>query len=185
MKKIKFLSTLIILFSAFTFTSCDNEPIDSALNPGDFGGGGGGGGNGGGNPTYFVKAKVNGVQKSWNSGINAVYSPDMGTLLILSLNSDNFESMSLIVSNEDNLPLTTQVYNLDWATVNCTNTIDNQFFSSDYDDFTSSPGDITLTEINTANKTMKGTFNFIGKNDDMTVSNTYTDGQFSIQYTEQ
>ena len=60
MKKIKFLSALIVLFSALTFTSCDNEPIDSAIDPSS---GGGGGGGGGGAATF--KADFNG--STWNA----------------------------------------------------------------------------------------------------------------------
>ena len=32
MKKFKILSFLMVLISAISFTSCDTEPIDSALN---------------------------------------------------------------------------------------------------------------------------------------------------------
>lgn len=36
MKNIKFLAALLVLFSLFTFISCENEPIDSALSLDDF-----------------------------------------------------------------------------------------------------------------------------------------------------
>lgn len=36
MKKIKILSALLILFAGFIFNSCDNEPIDDAINLDDF-----------------------------------------------------------------------------------------------------------------------------------------------------
>lgn len=36
MNKIKLIAGIFLIFSAFTFTSCENEPIDSALNLDDF-----------------------------------------------------------------------------------------------------------------------------------------------------
>lgn len=46
MKKFKFLAAFLLLFAAFSFTSCDNESLDGAIDP--EAGGGNGGGNGGG-----------------------------------------------------------------------------------------------------------------------------------------
>lgn len=37
MNKIKLITGLLLILVSFTFTSCENEPIDSALDPGDFG----------------------------------------------------------------------------------------------------------------------------------------------------
>jgi hypothetical protein len=42
MKNLKIISGLILLLAAFTFISCDNEPIDSSINIEDFGGTSGG-----------------------------------------------------------------------------------------------------------------------------------------------
>jgi hypothetical protein len=36
MKNIKFLKGIVLIFTAFTFTSCDVEPLDSAINIDDF-----------------------------------------------------------------------------------------------------------------------------------------------------
>lgn len=55
-------------------------------------------------------------------------------------------------------------------------------FSSSYDDFTNSPGSIIITDLDTVNQTIKGTFTFIGKNDDMTQSRTITQGEFYLPY---
>ena len=40
MKNIKFLAGLFLIFTAFTFTSCDNEPIDPEIDLGPGNGGG-------------------------------------------------------------------------------------------------------------------------------------------------
>jgi hypothetical protein len=37
MNKLKFIAGMFLILTSFTFTSCENEPIDSALDPGDFG----------------------------------------------------------------------------------------------------------------------------------------------------
>ncbi|MBC8644820.1 fibronectin type III domain-containing protein [Flavobacterium lindanitolerans] len=33
MNKLKFLTAFVLIFTAFNFTSCDNEPLDSAIDP--------------------------------------------------------------------------------------------------------------------------------------------------------
>lgn len=52
MKKIKFVSVLIMTLAMFSVTSCDNEPLE-----GEFGNGTNGGGNGGGN--------INSIYDKW------------------------------------------------------------------------------------------------------------------------
>ncbi len=58
----------------------------------------------------------------------------------------------------------------------------NSFYSSSYSDFTNSPGNIIITELNQTNRTIKGTFNFIGKTDTLTQSKTFTEGAFYLPY---
>jgi hypothetical protein len=54
--------------------------------------------------------------------------------------------------------------------------------SSDYFDSTASLGKITITEFNETNKTIKGTFNFVGKNEENTISKAFSNGEFFIKY---
>lgn len=77
MKNIKLIAGIFFILIAFTFTSCENEPVDSTivLSDGGTGGGTGGGGTGGGGGTsagdYWPAAlnnqwvyKQNGVEQS-------------------------------------------------------------------------------------------------------------------------
>ena len=36
MKSIKLIAIILLTLTAFTFTSCENEPVDSAINLADF-----------------------------------------------------------------------------------------------------------------------------------------------------
>ena len=67
MKNIKLVACLFFILTAFTFTSCENEPIDSAINLDDFNNGGGGTSTGDYWPTALNNQwvyKLNGVQQS-------------------------------------------------------------------------------------------------------------------------
>jgi hypothetical protein len=65
MKTLKFLSVLLLLFSAILITSCENEPIDSALLDAIDNGGSGVDGGGGGTSEYYIKVTKDGVVKKW------------------------------------------------------------------------------------------------------------------------
>ena len=82
MKKIKFLSVLLVLFTAISFTSCDNEPIDGALNLDDIDNGGGDGGGGGGASTgdYWPTA----LNNQWIFSQNGI---EQDPMKITSINS--------------------------------------------------------------------------------------------------
>ncbi|WP_374548405.1 hypothetical protein [Flavobacterium sp.] len=180
MKNIKIIGSLFLLFTALTFTSCENEPLDPELNLDDFGGGN----NGGSSSTYYVRAKVNGTLTNWNT-IQAQYIQALNSIVILAAAPNGASSMSLHLIKDDNTDFSDGVYPLTWTLVGCGHTVGAEIFSSDYSDFNTSPGNITILEYNTSNKTIKGTFSFVGKNDDMSVTNTYTEGEFFVNYTEQ
>ncbi|WP_211089504.1 hypothetical protein [Flavobacterium supellecticarium] len=76
MKKITFLTTILVVFTAFTFVSCEVESIDPALsangtnnNGGNTGGGNTGGGNNGGTPSgdYWPTA----INNTWKYAVNS------------------------------------------------------------------------------------------------------------------
>lgn len=186
MKKIKFLTAALFLFAAFGLVSCtaDNEPIDPAIDLG--GGGGGGGGNGGGgSSTYYIKVLQDGVQKQWTTTQASVFSLGTNTKSLLILGSDGSTSMNLHLTNENGNTIPVGVYPLEWTTIGCGYTEGANIFSSDYSDFSTSAGNITITEFDTVNLTVKGVFNFTGKNDGMTISKVFTNGEFFVKYVNQ
>lgn len=173
MKKIKEIIKLGIFFIAILITSCENEPLDSSLAIEN------GGGTGGATTTgYYIKVTKDGTLKQWSTvlGIKAI-----GLDSFLLSAADSSTSMNLVLFNVSKIG----VYNLTWAEKSCSYTEGTNIFSSNYSDFSTSAGNITITELNTTDKTIKGTFNFIGKNDAMTINKVFTKGEFFIKYTEQ
>lgn len=75
MKKFKFLAGFILLFTAFNFTSCDNEALDGDIDPGTENGGNNGGENGGGTSTgdYWPMA----INNQWVFVANSVTQDPM------------------------------------------------------------------------------------------------------------
>lgn len=163
----------VFFFASLLFTSCENEPVDSSLLPEN------GGGTGGGTTTgYYLKVTKDGVVKQWTT-IQAVNTTVLNSLIITG--ADPSSSMSLVLFDVS----TKGVYNLSWAEKSCIYTEGINIFSSDYSDFSTSAGNITITELNKTNKTIKGTFNFIGKNQSMTTTKVFSKGEFFTTYTEQ
>lgn len=188
MKTIKNLLSIFVIITSLTFVSCENEPLDSSLNPNNNSGGGNGSGNGGnsgGNNSYYVKVKIDGVQRQWampeafgtfmNNG--KIYS-----VICTSLDPSNDEELILAINNTANGPVTASNYPFEWATITAAYMTNTDEVASAYSDFTVSPGGIIITQIDTANKTVKGTFTFVGKNDAMTVTKNFTDGEFFLPY---
>lgn len=174
MNKIKFLAVTFLLFSSVLFTSCDDEPIDPALN---YEAVNNGGGNSGGEvTTYSIKVTQDGVSKQWNT-TQAIYIKSFDAMTITGSNGST--SMTLFLASG----IESKVYPFDSKDVAGGYTENANIYSSDFDD--NSQGNITVTELNKTNKTIKGTFNFIGKNEDMTVSKVFTNGEFFVKYSEQ
>lgn len=155
MKQIKFLSALIVLFSAFTFTSCDNEAIDPALNPGDFGGGG--------VPTGGAfTAKVDGVDFNANELIEADYT-----------NTAFGTQLNIIGATSSGKIMHMQILNPTVGTRTASDNIETlltfSYFASVNDQYSSINisngsynGTITITEFNLSTNKVSGTFSFIG-----------------------
>lgn len=148
MKKIKFLSALIVLFSALTFTSCDNEPIDSAIDPSSGGGGGGGGG------AATFKADFNG--STWNAlSSQAVISGNI--IQIAGIKSDGSSFGFLI----DGSTVGTYPANENLLAFNPAGS-EYGYWSTNIANPTEDTGSITITNIDTVNKKISGTFTFKG-----------------------
>lgn len=131
---------------------------------------------------YFIKALKDGSAKEWNT-IQAQYVLLGSERSLLIIGSDGATSMNLHISS-DTADIPVGTYPLEWVSVGCGYTEGMSIFSSDYSDFTTSPGSITITEFNATNQTIKGTFNFTGKNDAMTVSKVFSNGEFFVHYTQ-
>ena len=180
MKTLHYFSVLLLFLALFSFSSCENEPLDSALLDSVNNGGGTGGGTGGGGGTtgYYLRVKKDGVLKQFTS-TEVLNSLELNTFLILG--ADGGSSLNLNLFNVS----TPGIYQLEYVDVSCTYTEGLTFYGSNYLDGTISPGNITILEINRTNKTIKGTFNFIGKNMTLTATKVFTNGEFYLKYTEQ
>jgi len=185
MNKIKVLSIFAVLFTAFCFVSCDNEPIDPTLlqqinsNNGNNGGGGNGG-----NPTNAVfKVDFGGQTWTATSTEALMYSNAIQIAGLKAANGQTFgfalngttvgtyDSTSNLIAYDPNNNSNGDVY---WA-VNPTNP-------------SVSAGTVTITNIDTVNKKISGTFSFTGYWSDLSVSNippiSFTNGVFTdIPYT--
>lgn len=169
MRNFRFFIPVLILITTFTLNSCENEPVDGSLLPD----------NGGGTTAgYYVKVTKDGAVKQWTT-VQAINVTAINSFAITA--ADPSSSMSLVLFDVTKIG----VYPLDWAVISCTYTEGTNFFSSNYSDFSTSAGNITITELNKTNKTIKGTFNFIGKNDALTATKIFTKGEFFTTYTEQ
>ena len=180
MKTLHYFSVLLLLLAVFTFSSCENEPIDSALLDSINNGGGTGGGTGGGGGTtgYYFRVKKDGVLKQFTS-TEVINSLDLNSFVFLGAENTNSLSLTLFDISAPG------IYQLDYVAVSCAYTEGLTIYNSNYLDGTASPGNVTILEINRTNKTIKGTFNFIGKNEALTSSRVFTNGEFYLKYTEQ
>jgi len=171
MKNFRVLISAFIIIITFSLNSCENEPVDSSLLPGT--------GNGGGTTTgYYIKVTKDGVVKQWST-VLAIKATGLDSFLLSA--ADASTSMNLVLYDVSKIG----VYNLSYAEKSCAYTEGTSIFSSNYSDFSTSAGNITLTELNKTDKTIKGTFNFIGKNQAMTATKVFTKGEFFTVYSEQ
>ena len=146
MKRIKLIVGIFLVLSAFSFTSCTNEPIDSAINLDDFGGGNNG-------PAVF-KADFSGA--TWTATISqAVIS---GNLITISGLKSNGEGFGFLVQGNatGTYPANTNI--LAYTPAGS----DYGYWSTNFNNPEENTGSITITNINTSNNTISGTFNFKG-----------------------
>ncbi len=173
MKNIKNIRSLLLVFATIFFASCENEPLDPDLNLDDFNNN---------NPTAVFKADFSG--STWNAtDYSAVVS---GNLIQIGGAKSNGESFGFLINasnvgtypaNENLLAFTPAGSEFGYWSVNPDNETENT-------------GSITITEINTANKTISGTFSFKGYWSDMDQTSIlpvqFTNGVFSnIPYVDQ
>ncbi|UPT70194.1 MAG: DUF6252 family protein [Flavobacterium sp. JAD_PAG50586_2] len=146
MKNIKFLAAIFLIFAAFTFTSCENEPIDSAIDLDDFEPPTNG-------PTVF-KADFGG--ETWTSTVaQALISGNFISIGATKADGSTFSflvesnSVGTYPANTNILAYTPAGSEYGYWSVNFANEAENT-------------GSITITNINTVNKTISGTFTYKG-----------------------
>jgi hypothetical protein len=168
MKNIKSLIGILFILTAFTFTSCDNEPIDPAIDLDEFGGGGNNGG-----PVVF-KADFSG--NTWNTtAAQAVVSGNFITISAVKPNGEGFGFL-IEATAPGTYPANTNLLAFTPAGS------EFGYWSTNFDNPEENTGSITITSINTTNNTISGTFNFKGYWSDTSVTSIlpvqFTNGEF-------
>nr|WP_294778193.1 DUF6252 family protein [uncultured Flavobacterium sp.] len=174
MKNIKFLAGILLFLSAFTFTSCDNEPIDPAIDLDDFGGGNAG-------PAMF-KADFSG--NTWVA--TTAQALVGGNYITISGIKPNGEGFGLLVeaNSTGTYPANTNILAFTPAGS------EYGYWSTNFDNPEENTGSITITNIDLVNNTISGTFNFKGYWSDTTTTSIlpveFTNGVFqNIPFTTQ
>jgi hypothetical protein len=166
MKNLKFLTGIFLILTAFTFTSCENEPIDPSIdlnNP-----------TGPSGPVVF-KADFSG--STWNATA-AQANISSGLISIVGFRGANGEGFGFQI-----LGTTTGTYQANQNLLVYTPANSEYgYWSIDPNNEETNTGSITISEIDTVNHTISGTFNFTGYWSDTTVTNilptVFTNGVF-------
>lgn len=167
MNKIKLLAGIFLLLTSFTFTSCENEPIDSAINLDDFNN----------PPTGSVVFKTDFSGNTWNATeAQAVVS---GSSISIGATRADGSTFSILVdgnavgvypANTNIIAYTPSGSSFGYWSVNQANTTENT-------------GSITITTIDTVNNKISGTFEYKGYWSDGTTTSIipvqFTNGVFT------
>lgn len=162
MKNIKHLAGIFLILTAFTFTSCDNEPIDPNIDLDDFE-------NPVNGPAVF-KADFNG--ETWNSTMSqAVIS---NNLISIGAAKADGSAFSILISGN-----TTGTYPANQNIVAYTPAgSEYGYWSLNMENESENTGSVVITSINMTNHTISGTFSFKGY-----WSDTLTTGILPVQFT--
>jgi hypothetical protein len=174
MKKINFITYFVLLFSVFTFTSCDNEPIDPAIVIG--------GENPGENPgtTGVFKADFDGQTFTTNTTMAYI----SGGSIIMNAVKTNGESFSMILDGTTPGTYPANPNLIGYSPAGS----EYAFIGTHPTDENANTGSIIVTSVNTTNNTISGTFSFTGYwsdyDDDSVAPKQFTNGVFTdIPYT--
>lgn len=155
MNKIKLLAGIFLVFSSSTLTSCDNEPIDSAINLNDFGGGSGAVGTFTakiGSDTFNalqIEAELSGSAFGPEMNINGIM-PNGKVMNIQLINP----AIGTFAANTSLQNLLLFEYSENFAGTNS--------FTSFNSASGTSTGTLTITQFDTTTKKISGTFSFTG-----------------------
>lgn len=191
MNKIKIIAGIFLILTSFTFTSCENEPIDSAINLDDFGGGGGGG-----TTTGTFKVDYDG-QTFVATVTQAIVNNDY--IAITGLKSATGEFFQITIPNGTvgtytwaDFDGTSNLLGLAYAPGNGANgyigASDQTGEFANLLTYTDT-AEVNIISINSSSHKITGTFKFTGARFGGTSGNTvetkvFTNGQFNLTYTE-
>ncbi len=170
MKNIKLVAGIFLIFTTFTFTSCDVEPIDSAINLDDFAPIGGGSA---GSFTAKIGSDVFNAQQILAELSGSAFGPEIniagimpnGKIMNIQLinpavgtfaANTNFETLLFFQYNEDLTGLNS--------------------FSSFNSTTSTSVGTLTITQYDITAKKISGTFSFTGFNSSSADQRQITEG---------
>jgi Family of unknown function (DUF6252) len=128
-------------------------------------------------PSYYLRMKVNGVLK--NFPLNQTGTTYSALALQILSNDSNLINYFALQLADVQAPGTYAFADPE-VIASCSYIENDVIFASGYDDLTESPGDITITELDLTNGRVKGTFNFIGKDETMVNSRVITEGEFYL-----
>jgi hypothetical protein len=167
MNKIKFIAGIFLILTSFTFTSCDIEPIDSYLDPGDFE-----------NPTNgpaVFKADFSG--NTWTATeTQAVVSTNFISIGATRADGSTF-AILINATGAGTYPA-----NANFVTYTAAGS-EFAYWSFNQENPAEDTGSVTITRIDTVNHTVSGTFSFRGYWSDMNNTNIlavdFTNGVFT------
>ena len=143
MKNIKFFSALFVLISALTFTSCETEPVDPALNEN----------NNSNEPAVF---QVDFNDETFVATSTQAVIAD-GMIVISGMKASTGESVSLAIEGTSE-----GAYDGEEAFMVYSPELDSEYQYVNLSDTGEDMGSVVITEIDTENHTVSGTFSFTG-----------------------
>ena len=173
MKKLNLITIVTLFIATFPFLSCDNEPIDGAIDLGDFN-------NGGNNTPALFKADFNG--STWTANTTQAQIID-NTIQIVGIKTDG-STFAILVDDD---AIGTYQANENLIAYNPSSSTFG-YASLNFDNPAEDTGSIIITSIDTVNKKISGTFSFKGYWTNFTETGVqpinFTNGVFTnISYT--
>ncbi len=158
MKNIKLVAGIFLIFTAFNFTSCETEPIDSAIDLDDFAPIGGGNA---GTFTAKIGSDVFNAEQILAELSGSAFGPEMNIVGIM----PNGKSMGIQLINPAVGTFTASTTFETLLFFQYTEDLTGTNSFSSFDSATStSTGTFTITQYDIAAKKISGTFSFTGYN---------------------
>ncbi|UGS22743.1 DUF6252 family protein [Flavobacterium channae] len=171
MKTIKSIVTLFVLSIAFSTVSCDNEPVDPALDL-----------SAGGSVSSVFTAKIDGNDFTASTTVGDFTSTTLGNQLIISGLTSNGKSISIQIINPAVGTFAASTSSSDLCLLQYFDTAlgaTNGAFSSYNPISNTSVGTVTITEFDRTNDLVSGTFSFSAYNVSNSTTKSITNGVFT------